>query len=128
MLSWRGVGDEYAVAAWSARSFIHVVFAKPNWFLVHSGMVNRDTLYALMQLTEQWISSLGTLDDLAVAPPPPVDSFSSLVLQRHPEWKEPFHAWYAMEGQESKLAHRIATGTEGGASFQLTSLQNVNRW
>ena len=112
MLAWRGVGDKYAVAAWSARSFIHVVFAKPIWFLVHSGLVKRDKLSSLMQLAEQWILSLGTLDDLGIAPPPPVDSFSSLVLRERTEWNAPFVAWYALEGEDLEFAHRMATGRD----------------
>ena len=110
--SWDGVRDRYAMSAVSARSFIDVAFAIPLNFFVHSKFVTRGTMRSVMECTAEWINGLGELDDVGMAKPPAVDSLASLILSKHPEWKDKYEAWYEAEGEGLKRAFTTATGND----------------
>ena len=110
--SWVGVNDLYVVSAWSAGSFVDTVFTAPLWFIIHSGIMLRGDVFGVMKRVEEWIESLGLLDDLGIAALPAVDSLSSAILADHPEWRVRYDAWYAVEGEEIEEAYIMAIRRE----------------
>ena len=72
----------------------------------------RGDVFGVMKRVEEWIESLGLLDDLGIAALPAVDSLSSAILADHPEWRVRYDAWYAVEGEEIEEAYIMAIRRE----------------
>ena len=116
--SWEAVKDKYFIAAVSARSFVDVVFARPLNYFVHSDFSGRHDLSKIMACAETWISNLGCLDDIGKAPPPALDSLSSLILAEFPGWEEEYSWWFNGDSGEGGVgggfadAYKLATGSD----------------